>query len=77
MHPLAQAHPIQKLCDVLAIGGRLAAEDSQGQGGVVEHRQVLKQTELLEDHSDPAAQEGQVRGVGQADVTPEQLHATP
>lgn len=46
-------------------------------GGVVEHRQVLQQPKLLKHHADAAAQEGQVSGMGQADVASEQLDATP
>jgi hypothetical protein len=68
---------LQQFGDVLAIGGRLALEDAQRQGGVVEHRQVLQQPEFLEHHPDPAAQERQVRGVGQADIAAEKLDATP
>jgi hypothetical protein len=77
VHAVAQAHPLQQFGDVLAIGVGLAAGDAQRQGGVVEHRQVVQQAEVLEHHPDAAADERQVLGPGQADVAAEQLDAAP
>jgi hypothetical protein len=77
VHAFTQSDPGQQLGDVVAIGCRLALQDAQGQGGVVEHRQMLQQPKFLENHPDPATQKRQVRGRHQAHIAAEKLHATP
>ena len=50
--PASQAHPGQQLGHVALVAGRLVSRQAQGQGGVVEHRDMVEQPVLLEHHAD-------------------------
>ena len=56
MHAVAEADPLQKICDVLLVIGNAFSHDPQGQCDVLPRRQVIEQAKVLEHDADAPAQ---------------------
>jgi len=56
MHAVAEANPLQQICDVLLVVGNALSYDTQWQRNVFPSRHVIEQTKILEHDSDAPAQ---------------------
>ena len=55
VHPVAKAHPFQKLGDILRVIGLLPARDPQGKRHIFPGRQMIEQPEVLKNDADAAS----------------------
>ena len=76
VYALTEADPVDQLANIFSIGFSRRAGHPQGQGDVLEHIQMIKEAEILEDHADAAAKVHRVVAIGERRVLTEQADLT-